>query len=187
MLASRAFVPVSLLLALLFLSLSSVLVALHLGWTPPSLPRQNHAISITGPGIGTTPTPLQAYVLGAVAQPGVYGLAAGARVADLVRAAGGLLADADVARVDLAAAVADGQEIYVPHLGEVVPSDLGGLVNLNIASADDLHLALGLSLVIARRIIAYRTTHGSFTAISQLLLVPVSRSTYDRIKLLVTV
>ena len=187
LLLSRAFIPVCLLLSLLFLGTDAFVLARQLGWIPLTLGARQHTISITGPGVGSTPMPLQAYILGAVQQPGVYALNSGARVRDLVQAAGGLTPDADVTRVDLAAQVADGQEIYVPHIGEVVPMDAGGLVNLNSATAEDMHLALGLSLDVARRIVAYRAAHGSFTAISQLLLVPISRSTYDRIKYLVTV
>lgn len=144
------------------------------------------AISITGPGTNTA-SGVTAYILGDVVAPGVYTLAAGARVQALVAAAGGALDDADLTRVDLAARVADGQEIYVPQVGETVPLTLGGKVDVNIASADDLHRALGLQLAIADRIVAYRVTHGPFTAISQLLLVPISRATYDKIKALVTV
>lgn len=186
-LASRAFVPVSLVLGLALLAGSGLLVALRLGWTPPSFAARPHTITITGPGAGGAPAPLQASILGAVAQPGVYALPDGARLGDLVRAAGGLLPDADMTRVDLAAPVADGQQIYVPRVGEIVPPDWSGLVSLNTASAEDLHLALGISLDISRRIVAYRAVHGAFTAVSQLLLVPISRSTYDRIKYLVTV
>lgn len=186
-LASRAFVPVTIILGLFLLAGSGLLVAWHLGWALPSFAARPHTITITGPDAGGTPAPAQASILGAVAQPGVYALPDGARVGDLVRAAGGPLPDADIARVDLAAPVADGQQIYVPRVGETVPPDWNGLVNLNTTSADDLHLDLGLSLDIARRIVAYRTVHGAFTAVSQLLLVPISRSTYDRIKYLVTV
>jgi competence protein ComEA len=72
-------------------------------------------------------------------------------------------------------------------VGETVPLTLGGKLDINVASADDLHNALGVSLTIARRIVAYRVAHGSFTAISQLLLVPITRSEYDKVKDLVTV
>ena len=186
-LASHVFAPACAVLTLALLAGSGLLVAQRLGWSLSRFAGSPHTLVITGPGTNETPAPLQAYILGAVAQPGVYALADGARVRDLVQAAGGLLSDADTTRVDMAAPVANGQEIYVPHLGETVPADLTGLVNLNTASADDLHLALGISLDIARRIVAYRATHGKFTAVSQLLLVPISRSTYDRIKYLVTV
>lgn len=143
-------------------------------------------VSISGPGV-SAPASVTAYILGDVAAPGVYTLAADARVQALVAAAGGALSDADLARVDLAARVVDGQEVYVPRVGETIPLTLGGKVNINVASANDLHNALRLQLAIANRIVAYRAAHGPFTAISQLLLVPISRATYDRIKPLITV
>ncbi len=184
----RAFIPVGAMLGLILLAGTGVQIGMWWGWSLPAqwLP-QHHTIQITGPGVDQASSAIHAYLLGAVQAPGVYALTDGARVSDLVRAAGGLLPDADAARVDLAARVADGQEIYVPRVGEVVPPDLSGLVNLNAASAQDLHDALGISLDVARRIVAYRATHGTFTAVSQLLLVPISRATYDRIKYLVTV
>ena len=56
-----------------------------------------------------------------------------------------------------------------------------------MASASDLHHALGITLAIANRIVAYRAAHGAFTAISQLLLVPISLSEYNKIKALITI
>lgn len=144
------------------------------------------AVSISGPGV-SAPASVTAYILGDVTTPGVYTLAAGARVQALLAAAGGALDDADLTRVDLAARVVDGQEVYVPRVGETIPFTLGGKVNINVASADDLHNALRLQRAIADRIVAYRVAHGPFTAISQLLLVPISRATYDRIKALITI
>ncbi len=145
------------------------------------------AISISGPGVSQASASVTAYILGDVAQPGVYTLAVGARVQALVAAAGGALDNADLTRVDLAALVVDGQEIYVPRIGETIPLMLGGKVDINAASASDLHHALGIELAIANRIVAYRVAHGPFTAISQLLLVPISLSEYNKIKSLVTV
>ncbi len=186
LIASGAFIPAAVSVGLVCVVGTSVEVALLFGWTPPRLlPRVRHDIVITGPGVDQPASDVTAYIVGAVVQPGVYTLPATALVQDLVRAAGGLLPDADAARVDLASHVVDGQEVYVPRIGEVVPPDFAGRVNLNTASADDLHAKLGISLDFARRIVAYRTTHGPFTAVSQLLLVPISRTTYDRIKYLV--
>jgi len=145
-------------------------------------PTSHSAITISGAGVSAQSS-VTAYILGDVVAPGVYTLDAGARVQELVAAAGGVFSDADLARVDLAAQVADGQEIYVPRLGETIPLMLGGKMDINVASADDLRNALGLQRATATRIIAYRNKHGPFTAISQLLLVPISRATYDRIKL----
>lgn len=151
---------------------------------PPAFLRAHPTVAITGPG---TNQQIEGYVLGAVLRPGVYSLHSGARVRELVVAAGGLLDTADITRVDLAALLADGQAVYIPRLGEQAPLQLGGKVNLNAASETDLHNALGITMSIARKIVAYRAAHGSFTSVSQLLLVPVSKSTYDRIKDLVTV
>lgn len=156
-------------------------------WVASLIPVQASASTLTITGPGANSATIAAYVLGDVASPGVYTLPSSARVQDLVAAAGGTLPDADLTRVDLAARVADGQEVYVPRVGETVPLMLGGKVDINVASAEDLHSALGISLTIARHIVAYRVAHGSFTAISQLLLVPISRAEYDKIRDLVTV
>ncbi len=184
---SRVFVAANALI------LAALLIVLGARFTPaiqtalaPSAQSARVPISITGPGVSAA-TSVTAYILGDVATPGVYTLASGARVQALVAAAGGALSDADLARVDLAALVADGQEVYVPRLGEKIPLTLGGKVDINVASVDDLHNALGVQRAIATRIIAYRVAHGPFTAVSQLLLVPISQATYDRIKALVTV
>lgn len=180
----RAFVIGNTLVGLALLVVIGLFAAPYL---PSTLsPAGRSAVTITGPGV-QTPASVAAYILGAVRTPGVYALANGSRVAALVTLAGGALADADLARVDLAARVNDGQEIYVPHVGETVPLTLGGKVNINAASADDLHNALGISRTIAKRIVTYRAAHGPFNAVSQLLLVPVSQTTYDKIKDLVTV
>ena len=174
-----------LLLLICALSIGIVIQALNrAGNWPPAFMRAHPTVVITGPG---TTQQIEGYVLGAVLRPGVYSLHSGARVRELVEAAGGLLDNADITRVDLAALLADGQAIYVPRLGEQIPLQLGGKLNLNVATETDLHNALGITTSIARKIIAYRAAHGSFTSVSQLLLVPVSQATYDRIKDLVTV
>src|SRR5688500_14072121 len=66
----------------------------------------------------TVPTEVVVHAAGAVGHPGVYALPATARVDDLVRAAGGLAPDADGARINLAAPLADGARVYVPRVGE---------------------------------------------------------------------
>jgi competence protein ComEA len=173
-------------LALVALVVARFIPSAH-AWVASLVPARADASPITITGPGTSSASIAGYVLGAVASPGVYTLPNGARVQDLVAAAGGALPDADLARVNLAAHLADGQEVYVPRVGETVPLTLGGKVDINVASAEDLHHALGISLTIANRIVAYRAAHGSFTAVSQLLLVPISRAEYDKIKDLVTV
>ncbi|MBF6589046.1 MAG: ComEA family DNA-binding protein [Ktedonobacterales bacterium] len=188
LLRARYYVPMMSLVIVVLLGVVGAELLARAGAWPPLGPRAHPSVLITGPGTGDPGTrTIQAYVLGAVRAPGVYALAEGGRVRDLVAAAGGLLSDADLTRVDFAAPVADGQELYVPRVGEQVPVTLGGKLNINRASAEEMHNALGLSLTIARRVVAYRVAHGPFTAVSQLLLVPMSRTTYDHIKDLITI
>lgn len=177
-------VSLAVMCALLAVIVVSVLV--RLGDWPPHLALARAPVTISGPGVSPNAT-IQAYVLGAVRTPGVYTLAQGARVHDLIAAAGGALPTADLTRVNLASPVGDGQSIYVPQAGEQVPLELGGKIDINLATAQQLHDALNISLTTARRIVEYRVKHGNFTAVSQLLLVPISKTIYDRIKDLVTV
>lgn len=133
---------------------------------------------------------LVAYVVGAVVHPGVFRLPMTARVQDLVQAAGGSQPQADLIRVNLAAPLFDGEEVFIPLINQPFPTSIGdgGIrVNLNLATATTLRLQLGVSSKTADAIIAYRQQHGSFTSVAQLLLVPISRTIYDRIKNLVTV
>jgi len=156
-----------------------------MGYLPGIARQSTPPLVITSPG--ASDGRIQVYVLGAVQTPGIYALPPGARVHDLVAAAGGATQPADLTRVDLASPLVDGQTIYVPVVGEVVPLVRGGKIDLNAANEYDLHNALGISLTIARKIVTYRAQHGNFTAVSQLLLVPISRTTFDKIKDLVTV
>ncbi len=106
---------------------------------------------------------------------------------DLIAAAGGVHSSADTTRLDVSALREDGQSIYVLALDEVLPPERAGKLDLNAANPDQLHRALAISVTVGRQITNYRTQHGKFTAVSQLLLVPVTRATYDRIKALVAV
>jgi DNA uptake protein ComE-like DNA-binding protein len=185
-LRSSYFAPLILaVIVVLIVGIAVQLLALA-GAFPGSRAPQNRIV-ITGPGRTGNGDQIQAYVLGAVVSAGVYALPRGSRVHDLVAAAGGATVDADLARVSLAGELADGGTIYIPRVGETIPPTLGGKLNINTASERDFRYALGLSADIAQRIVAYRTAHGPLTAISQLLLVPITQTTYDRIRLLVTV
>lgn len=150
------------------------------------------ATSLVGTSVGTTTTGASSvvvYVAGAVAAPGVYTLAPLSRVADAVSAAGGALATADLNVVNLAATVHDGERIYVPIVGEVVPALVAGVevagveaaggagadptvpagpVNVNTASAEQLDLLPGVGPTTAAAIVAHREQHGPFQTIDQL-------------------
>ncbi|MEO7069890.1 MAG: helix-hairpin-helix domain-containing protein, partial [Nostocoides sp.] len=137
--------------------------------------------SVSGPasaGVGTG-TPVVVDVVGQVRHPGVYTLRAGQRVADAVRAAGGVVSPSDVAAVNLARVLLDGEQIRVPRPGEapVVGPGAGGSggtgaadapVNLNTADLTALDGLPGVGPVLAQRILDWRTAHGRFTSVEEL-------------------
>ena len=145
---------------------------------------------------------LQVYIVGAIKNPGVYTLPAGARVYALLQAAGGPLPKANLVALNLAAKLTDGEEVYVTLIGELPPTYMGGvpgpgngtpnsnstgqLVNINTASADELRQNLHVSSTTAQEIVNYRLQNGPYSSIDQLLQV-VSKSIYDHIKSLVTI
>jgi competence protein ComEA len=131
-------------------------------------------------------TEVVVHVAGAVVSPGVRRLPPGSRVIDALDAAGGPLLDADLPRINLAAPLVDGQQVYVPRPGEQPPvaagtggsSDgaanpaggaPGALVNLNTATGEQLETLPGVGPSTAAAIIAHRDQHGPFTSIDQLV------------------
>jgi len=118
---------------------------------------------------------------GAVVSPGLYRLAAGSRVADLLNAAGGPTPDADVDQLNLAMKVSDGDRVYVPRKGEAPPpaAGLGGVtgtaadapVNLNTATLEQLDALPGVGPATAQAILDYRKQHGRFRSVQDLLQV----------------
>jgi competence protein ComEA len=112
-----------------------------------------------------------AHVSGAVRQPGLVSLTAPARVADAIESAGGATGAADLGAINLATAVADGDQIVVPIIGDPGVAD-NGLIDLNRATGAELAELDGIGPVLAERIIAYREEHGPFEAIEDLLDVP---------------
>jgi competence protein ComEA len=129
---------------------------------------------------------------GRVRRPGLVSLAPGARVADALRAAGGALRPGDVATLDLAARVSDGQLLLIGVPSAAGGGGLGGggagsaPVSLSSATAEQLDALPGVGPVLARRIIEWRDAHGGFTSLSQLDQVPgVGPRTYERLKELV--
>ena len=122
------------------------------------------------------------HVAGAVARPGLVRLAVGARVAEALEAAGGLLLDADPGALNLARPVTDGERLDVPRVGDVGTGGSGsaagptassatrpdGTLDLNLASAADLEELPGIGPVTAARILEWREANGPFTEVGQL-------------------
>jgi len=127
-----------------------------------------------------TPTPglLRVYVSGAVQHPDVYLLPPGSIVKDALLAAGGAITEADLININLAHAVADGEQVHVPRTGESpvrLPSvELLSQAKVNINTADQAALEAlpGIGPELAQRILDYRQVHGPFAQIDDLLDVP---------------
>jgi len=129
------------------------------------------------PSIAAEPErgPVVVHVVGAVRRPGVYRLPAGSRARDAVRHAGGPRAHADLASVNLAALLADGEQVRVPL--QIAPGVAAAgpaatapaaIVHLNGASAEELDALDGIGPSLAARIVAYRLAHGGFRSVDEL-------------------
>jgi len=118
-------------------------------------------------------------VAGAVARPGLYHLAAGTRIADAVAAAGGVTRQADETLVNLAAPLADGEQVLVPARGAAAgggsgagPPSPAAPLDLNTATAEQLDALPGVGPATAQKIIDYRQSHGPFRSVDELEGVP---------------
>lgn len=111
------------------------------------------------------------HVAGAVAAPGLVEVPGGARLADAISVAGGALAEADLASVNLAEPLTDGMRVVIPGPGVEVtgagPAD--GRVRLSTATAEELATLPGIGPVLAGRIVDHRDDAGPFESVDDLL------------------
>jgi competence protein ComEA len=131
-----------------------------------------------GTGETTAPATVTVDVAGKVRRPGIAVLDAGARVVDALEAAGGVRAGVDVAGLNLARVLVDGEQILVgvpapPGVAaSAVPTTGPGpavLVNLNSADAVQLETLPEVGPVTAASILAWRDSHGGFSSVDELL------------------
>lgn len=128
------------------------------------------------------------HVAGAVVRPGLVSVPTGARVYDAILEAGGPSPEANIDAVNLAAKAVDGTQVFVPTRGgpssssstsgAIIPP--GGrssskrptsVVDLNTASPDQLQSLPGIGKSMAQRIVDYRTEHGPFQVVDDLVVV----------------
>jgi competence protein ComEA len=177
----------------------AVLVVLLLVWraqpSAEAAPRVRRTLpdpaagSAPSPPAAPAPSPASAaqvvvHVVGAVHRPGLVRLPAGSRVADAVRAAGGMTGSARPASVNLARLLVDGEQLVVQRRGAAsllgAPGALGAApatgatagppapVDLNSATLEMLDALPGIGPVLAQRILDWRTAHGRFSAVDEL-------------------
>jgi competence protein ComEA len=128
--------------------------------------------------VGGSSGDIVVHVAGAVRRPGVYRMPAGSRVDDAVSRAGGAAPRAELEAINLAARLADGQQVVVP---ERVPGGIGatvaaggeeGPISLGTATVEQLEEIEGIGPVTAADIVEFRDEHGGLSSIDQLDQVP---------------
>ncbi|MFF1301786.1 helix-hairpin-helix domain-containing protein [Streptomyces sp. NPDC058307] len=124
-------------------------------------------------------------VSGKVREPGIQRLPAGSRVADALKAAGGVRPGTDTDTLNRARFLVDGEQVVVGATAAPVPAPLpvpgmGGPVaggpagtaaapvSLNTATVDQLDTLPGVGPVLAQHIVDYRTQHGGFRSVNEL-------------------
>jgi competence protein ComEA len=169
-------------------------------FSPSSSPSIDETVS-TSPSAGTGwVSPGEVVIVdvaGKVRHPGIVTLPVGSRVVDALEAAGGARAGVDLADLNLARVLVDGEQLLVglapaaswaPTGSTAGPSVAAGLVNINTADQATLETLPGVGPVTAQAILDWRTENGAFTSVDELLEVDgIGEVTLAELRDLVTV
>ncbi len=177
---------------------------------PSSVPSSAAHVTPGSGAASASPEGIPVYIVGAVASPGIYRIDGPVYLFELIERAGGLTADADSTNVNLAFQVSGNVMIRIPFLHDAVSGPGGGYspelivtewtptaesadpvacrVNINTAGISGLTTLPGVGEATAKAIIDFRTGHGPFAEISDIMKVPgIKESKFSRIKDLITV
>lgn len=146
---------------------------------------------------------IKIHVIGEVQNIGVIELDEGARISDIIEAAGGSTENADLSKVNLAYEVEDGQKVYIPSInderveqyvtngsgeGIIEEETKKGLVNINTATQTELETLPGIGPSTALKIITYREENGKFKKVEDIQNVPgIGGMKFENIKGAITV
>lgn len=133
------------------------------------------------------------HIAGFVVNPGVYNVAEGARIYEIVRLAGGFLPEADESYLNLASVVFDGQKIMVlskeeaktakPFVSQIDKETEKKLININTATKEELMQLSGIGESRALSIISYREKNGDFKKIEDIMKISgIKEAAFEKIK-----
>ena len=135
-------------------------------------------------------------ISGCVKEPGVYKVAAGTRIFQVIERAGGLTEGADIESVNRAEEVTDGQKIIINLVGEQKPEAIGNAyseedsdkVNINTADSSRLQAIPGVGPATAQKIIEYREQNGKFKSVEDIKNVSgIGDKTFENMRPYITV
>lgn len=147
--------------------------------TGSAAPTAGSASSAATPAAAGAARTVTVDVAGKVQHPGVRTLPVGSRVVDALRRAGGARGGVDLTGLNLARVLVDGEQILVGRAAvpgglaasssATAPPATAALVNLNTATEEQLDTLPGVGPVTAQKILQWRTSHGAFSAVDELL------------------
>jgi competence protein ComEA len=145
----------------------------------PLVTPAGQASSAPDAGSGAPGPTVTVDVAGKVRRPGVTTLPAGSRVVDAIDKAGGARRQVDLTGLNLARVLVDGEQVLVGRgvtpgglagtASSAAPATDGALVNLNTATSEQLDTLPGVGPVTAQKILDWRTAHGAFASVDELL------------------
>ena len=134
---------------------------------------------------------IKVHIAGEVLNEGIYEIEEGSRVDDIIKTAGGTTENANLASVNLAYELSDGEKIYIPSIFDDENeynlssgnTNVSGKININKANSEELQKINGIGEALANRIISYRNENGRFSSVEDIKNVSgIGDKKYESIK-----